>query len=75
MPCDKQRILSNYEIKAKTLLKSFIFRQTSPYEDIFVSTDMTKAEQARHKLLVKPWRAREETDIIIYGDSIVTRSS
>ena len=42
---------------------------------VFVSTDMTKAEQARCKLLVeqlKSRRARQETDII-YGDSIVTR--
>ena len=38
---------------------------------------MTKAEQARHKLLVeqlKSRRARGETDIIIREDSIVTRS-
>ena len=69
--------LSNHEIKAIILSKSFIFCQTSPYEDIFVSTDMTKAEQARRKLLVeqlKSRKAREETDIIIRGDSIVTRS-
>ena len=38
---------------------------------------MTKAEQARHKLLVEQlnsWRGRGETDIIIHGDTIVTRS-
>ena len=37
---------------------------------------MTKAEQARYKLLVeqlKSQRAWGETDIIIWGDSIVTR--
>ena len=45
--------LSNYEIKAKILSKSFILHQTNPYENIFVSTDMTKAEQTRHKLLVE----------------------
>ena len=42
-----------------------------------MSADITKAEQARHKLLVeqvKSRRARGETDIIIRGDSIVTRS-
>ena len=43
-----------------------------------MSTDMTKAEQeARHKLLVEQLkfrRARGETDIIIHGNSIVTRS-
>ena len=69
--------LSNYEVKAKILSKSFILRQTNPYENIFVSADITKAEQARHKLLVeqvKSRRARGETDIIIRGDSIVTRS-
>ena len=31
----------------------FSAMQTNPYEDIFVSTDMTKAEQARHNLLVE----------------------
>ena len=69
--------LNNYEIKAKILSKSFILRQTNLYENIFVSTDRTKAEQARHKLLVeqlKSQRATGETDIIIQGDSIVTRS-
>ena len=69
--------LSNYEVKAKILSRSFILRQTNPYENIFVSADMTKAEQARHKLLVeqlKSRRARGETDIVIGGDSIVTRS-
>ena len=69
--------LSNYEIKAKILSKSFILHQTNPYENIFVSAGMTKAEQARHKLLVeqlKSQRARGETDIIIQGDSVVTRS-
>ena len=42
-----------------------------------MSTDMTKAEQARHKLLVeqlKSRRARGETGIIIRGDSIVSRA-
>ena len=69
--------LSNHEIKATILSKTFILRQMSPYEDIFVSTDMTKAEQARRKLLVEQLKfrkARGETDIIIRGDSIVTRS-
>ena len=45
----------------------FSAMQTNPFEDIFMSTDMTKAEQARHKLLVeqlKSRRAREENDII-----------
>ena len=68
--------LSNREIKATILSKSFILHQTSPYEDIFVSTDMTKAEHTRRKLLVeqlKSRKARGETDIIIHGDSIVTR--
>ena len=43
---------------------------------IFVSADITKAEQTRRKLLVeqlKSQRARGETDIIIRGDSVVTR--
>ena len=69
--------LSNYEIKARILSKSFILCQTNQYENIFVSADMTKAEQARHKLLVeqlKSSRARGKIDIIIQGDSIVTRS-
>ena len=69
--------LSNHEIKATILTKSFILCQTSSYEDIFVSTDMTKAEQARRKLLVKQLKSRKargETDIIIRGDSIITRS-
>ena len=69
--------LSNHEIKATIFSKSFILRQMSPYEDIFVSTDMTKAEQARCKLLVEQLKSRKakgETDIIICGDSIVTRS-
>ena len=35
--------LSNYEIKAKILSKTFILHQTNPYENIFVSADMTKA--------------------------------
>ena len=62
--------LSNYEIKAKILSKSFILHQTNSYEDIFVHIDRTKAEQAIHKLLVeqlKYQRARGETDIIIQG--------
>ena len=69
--------LSNYEIKAKILLKSSILHQTNPYEDVFVCADRTKAEQARHRLLVeqlKSQRARGKTDTIIQGDSIVTRS-
>ena len=40
-------------------------------------TDMIKAKQARHKLMVeqlKTQRARGETDIVIHGDSIVTGS-
>ena len=56
--------------------KSFIHCQTNPYEDILVSTDMTKVEQARHKLVVeqlKCRRARGEIDNI-RGDSIFTRS-
>ena len=67
--------LSNYEVKAKILSRPFILRQTNPYENILLSADMTKAEQAGHKLLVeklKSRRARGETDIIIRGDSIVT---
>ena len=67
--------LSNYEIKAKILLKSSILRQTNPYEDVFVCADRTNTEQARHRLLVeqlKSQRVRGETDII-QGDSIVTR--
>ena len=56
---------------------SFIrLHQMSPHKDIFMSTDTTKAEQARCKLFVehfKSQRARGETDIIC-GDSIVTRS-
>ena len=62
--------LNNHEIKAKILSKSFILHQTNLYENIFVSADMTKAEQARHKLLVeqlKFQRTRGETDIIIQG--------
>ena len=42
-----------------------------------MSADLTKAEKARHKLLVEELnsqRARGETDIIIRGDSIVTRA-
>ena len=68
--------LSNYVHMKLILSKSFILRQTNPYENIFMSADITKAEQARHKLLVeqlKSQRARGETDII-WGDSIVTRS-
>ena len=42
----------------------------------FMSADMTKAEQARHKLWVqqlKSRRAKGETDVITdLGDSIVT---
>ena len=40
-------------------------------------TDMIKAEQVRHKLIVeqlKSQRVRGEIDIVIHGDSIVTRS-
>ena len=60
--------LNNYEVKAKILSRSFILDQTNPFENIFVPAEMTKAEQARHKLLfeqLKPRRARGETDIII----------
>ena len=67
----------NYEIKAEILSKSFILRQTNPYENIFMSAGMTKAEQSRYKLLVeqlKTRRATGETDIIIRRNSIVTRS-
>ena len=63
--------------KAKILSKSFILCQTNPYENISVSADMTKTEQARHKLLVEQLKsrtARGETGIIIHGNSIVTRS-
>ena len=62
--------LSNYEIKAEILSKSFTLCQTNPYKNIFVSADMIKAEQARHMLMVeqlKSRRARGETDIIIRG--------
>ena len=62
--------LSNYEIKAKTLSKSFILCQTNPYENIFMPADMTKAEQARHKVLVEQLESRRatgETDIFIWG--------
>ena len=58
------------------LSKSFILHQTNPHENTFMSADMTKAEQARHKLLteqLRSQRAKGETDIIIWG-SIITRS-
>ena len=57
--------LNNYEIKAKILSKSFILRQTNPYENIFVSTDRTKAEQARHKLLVEQLKSQRESVVVI----------
>ena len=50
--------LSNYEVKAKILSRSFILRQTNPHENIFMSADMTKAEQARHKFLVEQLKSR-----------------
>ena len=48
--------LSNYEVKAKILSTSFILSQI--YENIFVFADMTKAEQARHKLLVEQLKSQ-----------------
>ena len=51
--------LSNYKFKAKIVSMSFIFHQMSPYEDIFMSTDGTKGEQARHKLLVEQLNLEE----------------
>ena len=63
-------IHSKYEFKAKILSKSLIFHQANLYENILISADMTKAEQARHKLLdeqLKSRRAIRETDIIIQG--------
>ena len=42
-----------------------------------MSTDTTKTKQARHKFLVeqlKSQRARGESDVIIHGDSIASRS-
>ena len=63
---------SNYETKAKILSKSFILHQTNSYENIFVSTDMTKAEQARHKLLVeKPKSRRARGKLILSFRRIV----
>ena len=68
--------LSDSETKSKILSKSYLLRSKSPYEDIYVSVDRTKAEQAKHKLLVdelKTRRANGETNIIIQGENIITR--
>ena len=49
----------------------------SIWRSIFVSTDTTKTKQAKHKFLVeqlKSQRARGESDVIIHGDSIASRS-
>ena len=45
--------------------------------NIYVSVDMTKSERTKHKQLVdelKSWQARDETNIIICGNSIITKS-
>ena len=60
--------LNNDEFKSKILTKSYLLRSKTPYEDIYISTGKTKAEQAKHKLLVeelKARRAKGETNIII----------
>ena len=44
--------------------------------NIYVSVDMTKSERTKHKQLVdelKSRRARGETNIIIRGNSIITK--
>ena len=64
------------KLKPKYFVFKVFYSPPNPYENIFVSADITEAEQARHKLLVeqlKSQRARGETDII-RGDSIVTRA-
>ena len=70
--------LNDDELKSKILTKSYLLRSKTPYEDIYISTDKTKVEQAKHKLLVeelKARRAKGETNIIIRGDSIVTKTN
>ena len=64
------------EPKNHVISKSYLLRSTKPYEDIYVSIDKTKAEQAKHKLLVeelKSRRANGETNIVIRGDSIIIK--
>lgn len=68
--------LNDDELKSKILTKSYLLRSISPYEEIYISTDKTKAEQAKHKLLVeelKARRAKGEANIIIRGDSIIAK--
>ena len=70
--------LNDDELKSKILTKSYLSHSKTPYEDIYISTDKTKAEQAKHKLLVeelKARRAKGETNIIIHGDSIITKTN
>ena len=66
------------EPKHNILSKSYLLRSTKPYEDIYVSVDKTKAEQAKHKVLVeelKSRRAKGETNIVIRGNNIITKSA
>ena len=63
--------------KAKILGKSYLLKSTELYSNIHVSVDMTKSERTKHKQLVdelKSRRARSETNIIIRGNSIITKS-
>ena len=63
--------------KAKILGKSYLLKSTELYSNIYVSVDMTKSERTKHKQLVdelKSRRARGETNIIIRGNSIITKS-
>ena len=37
---------------------TYLLHSKTPYEDIYISTDKTKAEQAKHKLLVEELKAQ-----------------
>ena len=67
----------NENAKSKVLAKSYLLKSTESYSGIYVSADMTTSERIKHRQLVnelKARRARGEINIIIRGNSIITKS-
>ena len=66
----------NENAKSKILAKSYLLKSTESYSGIYVSADMTTSERTKHRLVneLKARRARGESNIIIRGNSIITKS-
>ena len=73
---NKHRPLLSYDdFKIKILSRSYLLHSKSPYyEDIYVSIDKTKAEQAKHKLLVEELRAQGKQTSSYVGTALLLNS-